>query len=654
VNVCLAPFASMAGSAPQYASLYVGDLHQDVTEAVLYEIFNTVGPVGSIRVCRDSISRRSLGYGYVNFLNVKDAELAIDNLNYSSIKGRSCRIMWCQRDPSLRKNAKGNIFVKNLDTSIDNKALYDTFSLFGNIVSCKVSTGKDGKSRGYGFVHFETEDAAKQAIERVNGMQIGEKTVEVSVFKDTKERSDGKDVGYTNLYVKNMPAGFDDAAMKEMFSPFGAITSSTIMEDKQNRKFAFVNYENADDAKKAVEALNGKDIRTDEQKAASDGKEADESEQMYVGRAQTKAERARELAKQSGGKPAAAAAPAAQTAGVNPYVKNLDEETDDAALKVLFSDFGNVTSAAAMKDEKGRCKGFGFVSFSSPGEATKAVTEMHLKVVNGKPLYVGLAEKRGDRQERLRQRYMPAGGKGGKDGGKGKGKADWGAKGAWGAGGAKGSWGAPGGAQSMMGQQGGMMGAMMGMGGAMMGAGPQMGMMAGAKGGMMMNPMMMQQMMGKGMARPPMGMMGAPQMMGMMGQGGKVAMPPQMMMGKGAPMMGGMGMMRPMMPGQPMMAGVPPVPQQMQAAAVPQAQPPSQAQLTAASLAAAPANVQKQMLGEKLFPAITKYQPELAGKITGMMLEMDNSELLMLLESDAQLKAKVEEAMRVIEGGRTA
>jgi len=45
------------------------------------------------------------------------------------------------------------------------------------------------------------------------------------------------------------------------------------------------------------------------------------------------------------------------------------------------------------------------------------------------------------------------------------------------------------------------------------------------------------------------------------------------------------------------------------------------------------------------FPAIAKFQPELAGKITGMMLEMDNSELLMLLESEQQLKTKVDEAM---------
>merc|ERR1719229_1909064 len=72
------------------------------------------------------------------------------------------------------------------------------------------------------------------------------------------------------------------------------------------------------------------------------------------------------------------------------------------------------------------------------------------------------------------------------------------------------------------------------------------------------------------------------------------------------------------------------------------------APLSASALAAAPPSVQKQMIGEKLFPMIAKQQPELAGKITGMMLEMDNSELLILLESEQQLNVKVDEALRVL------
>ena len=73
--------------------------------------------------CAATAPPAGLGYGCVNFHSVSDAERVLDTLNYSRIKGRSCRTMWSQRDPSLRKTGAGNIYVKNLDRNIDNKVL---------------------------------------------------------------------------------------------------------------------------------------------------------------------------------------------------------------------------------------------------------------------------------------------------------------------------------------------------------------------------------------------------------------------------------------------------------------------------------------------------------------------------------------------------
>lgn len=78
LNVCVNHGRAyrMNSSGPVYplASLYVGDLHPDVTEAMLYQKFSPAGPIMSIRVCRDIITRRSLGYAYINFQQPADGK----------------------------------------------------------------------------------------------------------------------------------------------------------------------------------------------------------------------------------------------------------------------------------------------------------------------------------------------------------------------------------------------------------------------------------------------------------------------------------------------------------------------------------------------------------------------------------------------------
>jgi polyadenylate-binding protein len=661
--------ASATPAHPNSASLYVGELDPSVTEAMLFELFSSIGQVASIRVCRDAVTRRSLGYAYVNYNSSEDGEKALEELNYTVIKGKPCRIMWSQRDPALRKTGQGNVFIKNLDHAIDNKALHDTFAAFGNILSCKVAQDEMGNSKGYGFVHYETAEAANNAIKHVNGMLLNEKKVFVGHHIPKKERMskfEEMKANFTNIYVKNIELEVSDEDFRELFEKHGDITSASIARDEQgkSRGFGFVNYIKHEAASVAVDTLNDTEFR---------------GQKLYVGRAQKKHEREEELRKQY---EAARLEKQSKYQGVNLYIKNLEDEVDDDKLREMFAPCGTITSAKVMRDampadgsetpvedkeekkegdeekeassdgdkesgekdkvtikgEKkilGKSKGFGFVCFSNPDEATKAVTEMNQKMMGGKPLYVALAQRKDVRKNQLeatiqarnqlrmqQQQQQQFGGiapmfmapgqqpmmfpQGG------RGQMPFPGAGAPGQQGGRGGF--PGG---MAGQQGGR----------------------GAPNAQQMPPMFMPPGMTPG-AFPPQYMnqqymqlaQAAQQAMGGRGAGsrgpmpGMPGMPPQMAGvpgirgGQSFPQQGGRGGPQGR-PGQPPMPGFPQGGRPGAGAAP---------GVDMSALTTAPAGQQKQMLGEALYPKIHEMQPELAGKITGMLLEMDNAELINL------------------------
>ncbi|XP_009775186.1 polyadenylate-binding protein 2-like [Nicotiana sylvestris] len=601
-------------------SLYVGDLDFNVNDSQLYDLFNQVGQVVSVRVCRDLSTRRSLGYGYVNYSNPTDAARAMEVLNFTPINGKSIRIMYSHRDPSIRKSGAANIFIKNLDKSIDNKALHDTFSSFGNILSCKIATDSNGQSKGYGFVQFDSEGAATSAIAKLNGMLINDKQVYVGHFLRKQERDSAvSKTKFNNVYVKNLAESTTDEELKNTFGEFGNITSAVVMRDADGKSkcFGFVNFESADDAAKAVEALNGKKF---------------DDKEWYVGKAQKKSEREQELKSKF-----------EQTAkevvdkykGVNLYIKNLDDTIDDDKLKELFSEFGTVTSCKVMRDPSGISRGSGFVAFSTPEEASKALSEMNGKMIVSKPLYVAFAQRKEERRARLQAQFsqlrpvamaasmaprMPMYPPG-----------------------------APGmGQQLFYGQAPpGMIPPQAGFGyqqqlvpGMRPGGAPlpnffmplvqqgQQGQRPGGRRGagpvqqtQQPMPMMQQQMLPRGrMYRYPPGRNGqeAP-IPGL--AGGMLSVPYDM---------GGM-LPREAAMGQPMPIST-----------------------LASALANAPPEQQRTMLGESLYPLVDQLEHEHAAKVTGMLLEMDQTEVLHLLESPEALKAKVNEAMEVLKNVQQA
>merc|ERR1712212_671219 len=390
-----------------------------------------------------------------------------------------------------------------------------------------------------------------------------------------------------NVYVKNINDEYDEAKLNEMFQKFGKISSVKVMksDDGKSKGFGFVSFEDPEEAMVACDELNGQDL---------DGKT------VFVGRAQKKAERQQELKKKF---EALKMERLNRYQGVNLYVKNLDDTIDDERLRKEFAPYGTITSAKVMNEE-GRSKGFGFVCFSSPEEATKAVTEMNGRIIVAKPLYVALAQRKEDRKAHLASQYI----------------------------------------QRMAGMRMQQMGGMAGFpqqGGYFMPTMPQpqrfftpaqiRAQPRWAAQASMPRPGQPQMAMQAGMPRGP-----RPGPRPVASQ----VRPAQPM---GQPMM----MARPGMPAVPGMGG----PRQAQSFKyTPTARnPPAQVVGQMMPAGVAPPQQQKQMLGERLFPLIQRMYPDLAGKITGMLLEIDNSDLVHMLEDQTSLKGKVEEAVSVLQ-----
>ncbi|XP_010050263.2 polyadenylate-binding protein 7 [Eucalyptus grandis] len=617
VPATVASSAAAAAAAP--ASLYVGDLHPDVSDGLLFEAFTEFKSLSSVRVCRDSSSGRSLCYGYVNFVSPADATRAIETKNHTLLHGKVIRVAWSCRDPDARKNGKANVFVKNLADSVDNVGLKDVFKKFGEILSCKVAMSDDGKSRGHGFVQFDGEDSANAAIENLNGSDMGGKKIYVAKFVRKSDRGLlTADAKYTNLYVKNLDPEVTEEVLLEKFSEFGKVTSWVIAknDDGTSRGFGFVNFENPDDAKKATETLNETQLG---------------SKVLYVARAQKRSERSEILRRQFEERRKERILKYKDS---NVYIKNIDDNVTDEHLREHFSQCGTIISAKVMRDDKGLSKGFGFVCFSTPEEANKAVNSFYGYMFHGKPLYVAIAQRKEERQAHLQIQYTH--------------------------------------------QIPGLAGAST----------------AVIPGGYPLYYTAPSSLISQGTSRPslmyqPIGLRPGWRSPGFPHPARPGFQPSSFPVIPSTPrenrnnrgrINGGIAQSAP---------HIPPLQQSTQyvasgkdsnnnqrgrnaryvpnghsreannGAGVTSSVPGSAGsgqqgtEMLSSMLAAASPEQQKQILGERLYPLVQKHKPDLVAKITGMLLEMDNSELLLLLESPESLTDKVDEAVEVLKHSKT-
>ena len=86
---------------------------------------------------------------------------------------------------------------------------------------------------------------------------------------------------------------------------------------------------------------------------------------------------------------------------MNLYISNLSYNISDEDLRLLFADYGEITSAKVIMDrETGRSRGFGFVQLSDDELAKKAIEELNQASYDGKVINITEARPREDRGDR--------------------------------------------------------------------------------------------------------------------------------------------------------------------------------------------------------------------------------------------------------------
>ncbi|TRM59849.1 hypothetical protein BD626DRAFT_506608 [Schizophyllum amplum] len=178
----------------QEATVYLGNLDERVTDAIVWELMLQAGPVVNVHLPKDRISMTHQGYGFCEFLTEEDAEYACKIMNQIKLWGKPIRVNKASSDKK-QLDVGANLFIGNLDENVDERLLYDTFSAFG-MMATTAKVARDpgtGQSKGYGFVSFTDFEASDAAIESMNGQFLMNKaiTVQYAFKKDGKGERHG-------------------------------------------------------------------------------------------------------------------------------------------------------------------------------------------------------------------------------------------------------------------------------------------------------------------------------------------------------------------------------------------------------------------------------------------------------------------------------
>uniref|UniRef100_A0A672KXC1 ELAV-like protein n=1 Tax=Sinocyclocheilus grahami TaxID=75366 RepID=A0A672KXC1_SINGR len=169
-NNCSSPVEMPNGTEDSKTNLIVNYLPQNMTQEELKSLFGSIGEIESCKLVRDKITGQSLGYGFVNYVEPKDAEKAINTLNGLRLQTKTIKVSFAR--PSSASIRDANLYVSGLPKTMTQKELEQLFSQYGRIITSRILVDQvTGVSRGVGFIRFDRRVEAEEAIKGLNGQK---------------------------------------------------------------------------------------------------------------------------------------------------------------------------------------------------------------------------------------------------------------------------------------------------------------------------------------------------------------------------------------------------------------------------------------------------------------------------------------------------
>ena len=169
-------------------------------------------------------------------------------MNLKKINNHSVRIMWDEKDNSIRYNIKSNLYFKGIPLNISTRKVYEYFLKFGDISSLKIIEDNNGNHFDYGYITYYNNNDAEKAILETNGKKIFDDNniIEIRHFQKKNDYQ---------IYINNFDQKLNESDLNKICSKYGNIISLNIYQDSIGRNYAILQYNNQESTNNALKNL---------------------------------------------------------------------------------------------------------------------------------------------------------------------------------------------------------------------------------------------------------------------------------------------------------------------------------------------------------------------------------------------------------------